>query len=113
MKELFGLLKGKLDALFGGVPLSGGVVLTGGGANLLGAADLAALIFNMPVRIGIPLGSGPLIDDYKDPQYATAIGLALEGEMRTREEILPGAGHEAGGENILKKFAGWIKGEFF
>jgi len=43
----------------------------------------------MPVRIGVPIrfaNLGGLVDNYRTPDYATAIGLVLEGDRREREE---------------------------
>ena len=87
MEEIFQLVKQKLDCL----PrhLSGGVVITGGGAALTGAVELAGDIFRLPVRQGMPIHFahvGGLIDEYRSPEYATAIGLALEGFRRENEE---------------------------
>jgi cell division protein FtsA len=115
MKETFALVREKLIEHLNTRSFSGGIVLTGGGANLLGAADLAAHIFNMPVRIGAPLSSGLLIDDYKKSEYAVAVGLVIEADIRERQEsLVSGArAHEGGSQNILKKIAAWIKGEFF
>jgi cell division protein FtsA len=89
MEEIFDLIKQKLDCLGLSRPLSGGLVLTGGGAALSGVAELAGEIFKMPVRIGVPIrfaNLGGLIDDFRMPAYATAIGLVLEGDRREMEE---------------------------
>jgi cell division protein FtsA len=113
MKETYALVKERLEGMFSGGPLSGGIVLTGGGANLLGAADLAAHVFGMPVRVGVPLCSGGLSDDYKNSEYATAVGLVIEGDIREGREERVGARRDGDTSNILKKMAGWIKREFF
>ncbi|MCL2128350.1 MAG: cell division protein FtsA [Treponema sp.] len=90
MEEIFDLVKQKLDCL--GLPrtLSGGVVITGGGALLTGAVELASDIFKKPVRLGTPIrfaNLGGLVDEYRVPAYATAIGLVLEGDSRENEEL--------------------------
>jgi cell division protein FtsA len=59
--------------------ISAGVVLTGGSSLLDGIVDLGEQIFNLPVRIGFPLGVGGLTDVVKDPSYATAVGLVIYG----------------------------------
>jgi cell division protein FtsA len=90
MEEIFELVKQKLDCLGISRPLSGGIVITGGGALLTGAVELAGHIFRMPVRIGTPIrfpNLGGLVDEYRVPAYATAIGLVLEGDKRENEEI--------------------------
>jgi len=89
MEEIFDLVKQKLDCLGLPRPLSGGIVITGGAAALTGAVELAGEIFKMPVRLGMPIhfaNLGGLIDEYRAPVYATAIGLALEGDKREEDE---------------------------
>ena len=91
MEEVFDLVKQKLDCLNLPRPLSGGIVLTGGGASLIGAAELAAEIFKLPVRLGFPIrfaNLGGLVNEYHDPGYATAIGLVLEGDKREEEDVV-------------------------
>ena len=90
MEEIFELVKNRLDYVNLPRPLSGGVVLTGGGASLNGAAELAGEVFKMPARIGTPMrcgNLGGLVDGYCTPEYSTAIGLVLEGDVREREEL--------------------------
>ena len=84
VEETFKLVKEKIDKLSISRPLGGGVVLTGGGAQLLGAAELATEIFRLPVRVGNPLPVGGLVEDYRSPAFATAVGLVLEGFDRER-----------------------------
>ncbi|MCL2043821.1 MAG: cell division protein FtsA [Treponema sp.] len=125
MEEIFELVKQKLDCLGLPRPLSGGIVLTGGGAALNGAVELAGEIFKLPVRLGIPIrfaNLGGLVDEYRDPGYATAIGLVLEGDRREKDEfsdwvipIRPGHGSN-GSQGPLKKiedFFEWIKNGLF
>ena len=82
MEEIFELVKQKLDCISLPRPLSGGIVITGGGAMLAGTIELASSVFKTAVRLGTPIRFeklGGLIDEYRDPCYATAIGLVLEG----------------------------------
>jgi cell division protein FtsA len=117
MEEIFTLVKEKLDKLSLSRPLGGGVVLTGGGAQLLGAAELASHIFRLPVRIGLPLPVGGLVDEYRSPVYATAVGLALEGDEREGKKAADRGGEihgrEKSREPFLGKLADWLKKEFF
>ncbi len=57
--------------------LTGGVILTGGASLLHGAPRLAEEIFDLPARVGVPKNFGGTIETAVNPQYATAIGLAL------------------------------------
>lgn len=58
--------------------LSGNIILTGGGANMEGIVELCQEIFNTSsVRIGIPENLGSTTEEYRSPEWATAIGLTL------------------------------------
>jgi cell division protein FtsA len=90
MEEIFELVKQKLECLSLPRPLGGGVVITGGGAALAGTIELAGEIFKMPARTGIPIrfaNLGGLVDEYRTPAYATAIGLVMEGDRRETAEM--------------------------
>ncbi|MCL2762288.1 MAG: cell division protein FtsA [Treponema sp.] len=122
MEEIFDLVKQKLDCLGLPRPLSGGIVITGGGAMLAGAVELAGEIFKMPVRMGVPIhfaNLGGLVDEYRSPGYATAIGLALEGFKRETEELIE---HEPlrplllpkrNSPNVFSRIGSWIKDGLF
>jgi cell division protein FtsA len=60
-----------------------GIVLTGGGAHLRGLIELAERVFNLPVRVAAPRGLAEMSEEVSQPEYATAVGLALYG-ARTR-----------------------------
>jgi cell division protein FtsA len=115
MEETFKLVKEKLDKLSFSRPLGGGVILTGGGAQLLGAADLASQVFNLPVRVGIPLPVGGLVEDYRSPAFATAVGLALEGYDRERKGGTAQKGElkSQGAPRVWEKLKDWFGKEFF
>jgi cell division protein FtsA len=59
--------------------LNAGVVLTGGGSMLPGMTEVAEQVFDLPVRLGPPIGVEGLLEPAAAPQYAVAIGLALYG----------------------------------
>ncbi len=117
MEEIFLMVKEKLDHLSLSRPLGGGVVLTGGGACLPGAAELASYIFKLPVRIGVPLSVGGLVEEYRNPEYATAVGLMLEGAMREGQKTIEWGNEKGGREknqgSFFGKFVNWLKKEFF
>ncbi len=58
--------------------LGAGVVITGGSALLRGTDELAAQVFGMPVKLGIPSGISykGLAPEIESPVYSTAVGLA-------------------------------------
>ena len=120
MEEIFNMVKEKLDSLNLSRPLGGGVVLTGGGARLAGAVELANHILKLPVRLGMPIrfpGLGGLVDEYRSPAYATAIGLVLEGNDRISRSRPERSGETRQTEKKqpekLTKLWNWLKNEFF
>ena len=115
MEETFRLVKEKLDKLSFSRPLGGGVVLTGGGAQLVGVSELASQVFNLPVRVGAPLPVGGLVEEYRSPAYATAVGLVLEGFEREKKEgaVPVGEVRDKGGPTVWEKLKIWFEQEFF
>lgn len=106
--------------------LGAGVVLTGGGSMINSTRELAEAIFDMPVKIGMPMGFGAgLVKEIESPVYATAVGLVLyayqnpasnltsfiDDPSRNRDE----EEHETVIEdydqkrNILEKMKGWFE----
>ncbi len=78
-EEIFTLL-GKEILRSGFVDMLGaGVVLTGGGSRLDGLPELGERVFQLPVRRGIPIGIGGMVEVVNSPTFATAVGLALYG----------------------------------
>ncbi|MCL2210357.1 MAG: cell division protein FtsA [Treponema sp.] len=120
MEEIFKLVKQHLDTLTLPRPLGGGVVLTGGTAQLAGVVELANNVLKLPARLGCPIpvkGLGGLVEEYRDPSFATAIGLVLEGDRRSGLDPA-----ERGSEirqtdkksvALIEKFRTWLKEEFF
>ncbi|NNF21719.1 MAG: cell division protein FtsA [Saprospiraceae bacterium] len=64
--------------------LIAGIVLTGGGAQLKHLKQLAEYITGMDTRIGYPNEhlAGGSDDDVTSPQFATAVGLVMDGVKR-------------------------------
>jgi cell division protein FtsA len=120
MEEIFNMIKERLDKLNLSRPFGGGVVLTGGGAQLQGVVELANTVLKLPARLGSPIPArdlGGLVEEYRTPSYATAIGLVLEGASRANI-----AGPQRGSDarpaekkrgDLIEKFKVWLKEEFF
>jgi cell division protein FtsA len=69
--------------------LGAGVVLTGGGSMINSTRELAEAIFDMPVKIGMPMGFGAgLVKEIESPVYATAVGLVLFAFKNTMPSTL-------------------------
>jgi len=115
VEETFKLVKEKLEKLSFSRPMGGGVVLTGGGAQLLGVAELASQVFKLPARVGVPLPVGGLVEEYRNPAYATAVGLVLEGYNRELKAgaVPSGESREKGGPKVWGKLKKWFEQEFF
>jgi cell division protein FtsA len=91
--------------------IASGIILTGGTAVLEGLPELAEQIFNLPVRRGIPIGIGGLVDLVHSPIYATGVGLVLYGSKHETQSKF-----KIGEANIFSKVTHrmkeWIS-EFF
>ncbi|MFN3599448.1 MAG: cell division protein FtsA [Aquificaceae bacterium] len=55
--------------------LHAGIVITGGCAKLAGMKEFLERYFDLPARIGYPMGVIGLKEKVQDPSYATAVGL--------------------------------------
>lgn len=67
--------------------LSGNIILTGGGAQMEGVVELAQAIFKTSsVRIGVPESMGGIEDDYRKPEYATAVGLIVANQKLLQDK---------------------------
>jgi len=64
--------------------LASGVVLTGGSTLLAGMPELAEMIFDLPIKRGVPKGFGGLLDVVSSPMYATGTGLVLYGSQNQK-----------------------------
>lgn len=107
MDEIFGLVYDEFeDRGFLG-ELAAGVVLTGGGSALSGVVELAQDVFNMPTSLGVPGKSiSGLVEPVQQPDYATAVGLALYGSERTDDRGVKLAGR------AFARVTDWFK-DFF
>jgi len=85
VEELFSLVQQVLRSSGFEELLSSGVVLTGGSSVMRGMVELGEEIFHMPVRVGVPKYQGGLSEVVRNPRYATAVGLLLEGVTQVRQ----------------------------
>jgi cell division protein FtsA len=82
LDEVFQLVRAEIEKSGYDEALASGVVMTGGSMLLPGAAEMAEQIFGMPVRLGVPIHVGGLVDVISSPIYATGVGLVLYGMKR-------------------------------
>lgn len=86
MEEIFTLINREIYRAGMENIIPSGVVLTGGSALLDGGAEIAESIFNLPTRLGRPLGINGLVDVVNNPMYATGVGLVLYGARNHTEK---------------------------
>lgn len=110
-RELFEMVLGKIKHSGLESQIAAGVVLTGGTAKMEGAVELAEEIFQMPVRLGQPIGVTGLSEYVNDPCYATAVGLLLYGK-EMKNHAMNESQNVAGVGNMLRRISSWFKGEF-
>jgi cell division protein FtsA len=82
LDEIFELVRAEIEKSGYGEALASGAVMTGGSMLLPGAVEMAEQIFGMPVRLGVPIHVGGLVDVISSPIYATGVGLVLYGMKR-------------------------------
>jgi len=117
MDEIFNLVQQEITNAGYANRLSGGMVMTGGAAAVAGIAELAADVFGMGVRVGVPSENiGGLSDSVEAPRFATVVGLAIYGGNRAaggnagmiRRRQIGGAGLE----RVAGRFKTWFQ-DFF
>lgn len=79
VEEIFALVSRELVRAGMEEIATSGVVITGGSSLLHGLIDIAEATFNLPARVGRPVGISGLVDVVNNPMYATAVGLVLYG----------------------------------
>jgi cell division protein FtsA len=111
IEELYSLVQAELRRSGFEELLSSGVVLTGGTALLAGMVELGEEVFHLPVRVGVPAYDGGLADVVRNPRYATAVGLVLEGrEQWLREQAA--RTQTAGISGVAERMRQWFKANF-
>jgi len=111
IEELYGLVQQELRRSGFEELLSSGIVITGGTAQLAGMVELGEEVFHLPVRVGLPAYTGPLADVVRNPRYATAVGLLLEGrDQWLRAQAAQSRVQGLGG--VVERMRLWFKANF-
>ena len=74
-REIFELIRNKIDSSPQKTPLPAGIVLTGGGAMLKNIIELAEEVLDVPVRIGIPQGVVAAPQSVQETTFSVALGM--------------------------------------
>lgn len=91
--------------------LSGGVVITGGSTLLEGMPELAEMVFEMPIKRGVPAGVGGLKDIVNSPKFATGVGLLKFGARNMIKSKFPIRERNIY-EKVRLSMSSWIKDLF-
>jgi cell division protein FtsA len=108
-QELFELVHEEIRASGLEEQIAAGIVLTGGTAKMEGAVEFAEEIFQMPVRVGQPLGMKGLAEYVEDAKFSTAVGLLLYGKEHLSAKL---AAKDKTSEGMWHRMQSWFKGEF-
>ncbi|HUP18549.1 MAG TPA: cell division protein FtsA [Gemmatimonadota bacterium] len=113
MEEILALVRDDIRKTKWHDRIPAGLVLTGGASALPGTAELAEHTFDLPVRIGYPLGVTGLMDSVDDPRFATGVGLVLYAKDRNKEELsFSGRDDEGLWNRVLDRMKEWFR-DFF
>lgn len=105
--EIFSLIQADLFKSGAHEAITSGIVLTGGSAALPGMTAVAESVLNLPVRIGAISGIGGLNDMVKGPEFATAVGLILQGVDRMDGSRRTGVKNKGMG-GTLRRMVSWF-----
>ncbi|MDP2792452.1 MAG: cell division protein FtsA, partial [Rectinemataceae bacterium] len=116
MEEIFLMAKEKLDKAGYLKDIKAGIVLTGGASLIAGAAELAESVFGVSVHLGTPPVIGGLGNEYRNPMFATAVGLVLL-EADAQLALDPSRGQASARKDKsrapnLGKIVSWLKDKF-
>lgn len=115
MDEIFSMVKREVVRRAGLTKLSGSIILTGGGALMPGVVELAQSVFGTSaVRLGESPDLGGVDSSYREPDFATVVGLITENKKNvnlanTRKAKKSGADEKKASPNLWQK----LKNSFF
>jgi cell division protein FtsA len=75
-----------------------------------GMVELGEEIFHMPVRVGVPKYAGGLAEIVRNPRYATAMGLLMEGAAQRQQGQLLRQGGSF--RAVLARMREWFQRNF-
>ncbi len=111
VEELYLLVQAELRRSGFEELLSSGIVITGGSSSLQGMVELAEEIFHMPVRMGLPLYRGSLVEVVRTPRFSTGVGLIIAGmEQLQHHQHARLQGNSF--KQVLEKMGNWFQGNF-
>lgn len=112
MEEILRMSKQEIEKAESWPHLTAGVVITGGGSLLRGTVELAEEIFETPVKLGKIQIGGNLLDENKNPIYATGIGLLKYGAQNPRSPNFFQGEENKVFNRVFERMKEWFR-EFF
>ena len=112
IEETLGLVHRELEKNNLLQTVASGMVLTGGSVAIQGICELAEQLFDMPVRLGYPIGISGLVDVVNSPVYATGVGLVLWGARNKSLDL--GVSYNDGGmiDRVMGRMKQWFAEAF-
>lgn len=113
VREIFDIIKQKIENIIKIKPLGGNIVICGGGSLLTGVIEVASEVFETSaVRIGVPVAVGGIKGDYRSPEFATVMGLISEVYDWVEYEGEKSKNRRVVGNSIKNKIKGIFKNLF-
>ena len=112
VEEIFKLINKKLDEHGLKNVTNHRVVLTGGCSQLTGIRNVASVLLDKQVRLGVPRNIANMPSALCSPEYSTAVGLliyALNNEGKKTKTVKRSASSEGG---FFSRAFGWMKQSF-
>jgi cell division protein FtsA len=112
VEEIFSLVSREIKRTGYEEMVASGVVITGGSSILEGMPEVAEKVLDLPVRRGLPVHVGGLVDIVNNPMYATAVGLILYALKEQGDRDLRRFADGNLFHRVAQRMRSWIK-EFF
>jgi len=109
-REIFELIREKIDSNPQKILLPAGIVLTGGGAKLRNIVDLAEDVLEIPVRVGVPQSVVAAPQAVQETSFAVALGMLRYAHGNNEE--LAGSEHAHSGVQVQGGLLGKLGGFF-
>lgn len=112
LEEILGLVRRELDKYNLAQSAASGMVLTGGSVAVEGICELAEQLFDMPVRLGYPIGISGLVDVVNSPVYATGVGLVLWGARNKNVDMVAPLHNGGTFDRVMGRMKQWFAEAF-
>lgn len=111
-EELLTLVKNEIRRSGFEPLLAAGIVMTGGASKAKGVIELAELVFEMPVRLGVSQDMKGLPEAKSNPSFATSVGLLLHGYQQLFEGSYTTPTLMDAKKNLFLRMKEWFQGNF-